>query len=193
MQHCSGVDGWRGCRVDWLVLARWMDSVVVENWNHSARQRETLGRSWNDENRCTANRGGRETWKQVGAFDIKYIYTQACFFFLPSASSFGSPPPLFLSDCLKWAHVHSQAHVIVPEYMSTELSSSRTLTSLMLSQESNGKIKLFWFVVHGAKSFMLLPTWDTCCWLKVWKVLDKSTFEKIISACYIQYKRTSSV
>lgn len=121
---------------------------------------------------------GRETWKQVGAFDIKCIYTQACFFFLPSASSFGSPPPLFLRDCLKWAHVHSQAHVIVPEYMSTEPSSSRTLTSLMLSQEADGKIKLFWFVAHGAKSPTLLPTWDTCYWLKVWKVLDKSTFEK---------------
>lgn len=100
----DGLRGGRRCRVDWLVLALWMDRVVVENWYHSSRQREreTLGRSWNEKNRCTANRGRGRDRGASPAFDIKCIYTQACFFFfLPAASSFSSPPPLFSVTALK--------------------------------------------------------------------------------------------
>ncbi len=105
LQHYSRMDGGRRRRrrregrVDWLVLALWMDSVVVENWYHSQRrrERETLGRSWNEKNRCTANRGRGAS----PAVDIKCIYTQACVFFLPAASSLSYPPPLFSVTALK--------------------------------------------------------------------------------------------
>lgn len=98
---CSVTAGWmqgRGVcwwvyRVDWLVLALWMESVVVENWYHSQRQREreTLGRSWNEKNRCTANRG------ESPAVHIKCIYTQACCFFSSCSELLQFPStPVFL-------------------------------------------------------------------------------------------------
>lgn len=132
------MNGWRGYGVDWLVLALWVDNVVVENWNHSQRQREreTLGRSWNEENRCTANRGrGRDIEVKLAA-DIKCINTQACFSFLPLSKFLQFPSTPSFSDCLKWTWATSgfmystlstictHAHMHV-----TELSSYSTLRS----------------------------------------------------------------
>lgn len=134
LQHYSRMDGWMeegGGRVDWLFLALWVDSVVVENWYHSQRQREreTLGRSWNEKNRCTANRGRGAS----PAVDIKCIYTQACFF--SSRSKFLQfPSTPFFCHCLKRAHVHPQGHQQPHSHTrACELSSFRTLRSLISS------------------------------------------------------------
>lgn len=72
--------------------------VVVESWYHTQtrRERETLGRAWNEENRCTANRA-RDRGAILSVFILKPVF----FFFLPSQSSFSSPPPPFSVTALK--------------------------------------------------------------------------------------------
>lgn len=91
------------------------------------------------------------------AFDIKCIYTQACFFFFPSPPpptsslppslpSAPPPNPLCLCDCLKWARVHSQAHVIVLECTSSRTSDEPDVKSGV----KGGRLRLFFF---------FLPSW----------------------------------
>lgn len=169
------MNGWRGCRVDWLVLALWMDSVVVENWNHSQRQRqrETLGRSWNEENRCTANRGRGRDIEVSLAVDIKCIYTQACFFSsLSKFLQFPSTPSFY--DCLKWTHIHSEGHqdsctlshtcthihaCMWLKYMIIELSSYSTLRSFIFTRNRLDQQLLFWLLFWLITVFWMWNTW----------------------------------
>lgn len=113
---------WGGDRVDWLVLALWMGCVVVENWYHSQRERERdLGEIMKWKEQVYSKQRERERARS----DIKCIYTQACFFFLPTASSFSSPPPPFSVTALKGL-MFILKDISIPELLHTHTSHKLT-------------------------------------------------------------------
>lgn len=117
-----------------------------------------------------------QTWKTQPSILSVFILKLASFFsphpslppLPPSLPSAPPPNPLCLCDCLTWARVHSQAHVIVLECTSSRTSDEPDVKSGV----KGGRLRLFFFFFLGFHCAALYSGRHSLL-TEGWKVISK--------------------